>query len=50
MPGLWHHKTRPITFTLAVDDFGVKHTNEEDAKHLVSALKQNYDITEDWEG
>ena len=47
MLGLWHHKTRPITFTLVVDDFGVKYTNEEGAKHLMSVLKQNYDITED---
>lgn len=23
-PGLWTHKTRPIQFTLIVDDFGVK--------------------------
>jgi hypothetical protein len=23
-PGLWLHKTRPITFTLCVDDFAVK--------------------------
>jgi hypothetical protein len=22
--GMWHHKTSPITFTLVVDDFGVK--------------------------
>ena len=50
VPGLWHHKTRPITFTLVVDDFGVKYTNEEDAKHLMSVLRENYDITEDWKG
>ena len=24
VPGLWTHKTRPISFTLVVDDFGVK--------------------------
>ncbi|KAL7474880.1 hypothetical protein ACHAW6_000826, partial [Cyclotella cf. meneghiniana] len=23
-PGLWHHKWQPITFSLVVDDFGVK--------------------------
>ena len=23
-PGLWRHITRPITFSLVVDDFGVK--------------------------
>ena len=31
VPGLWHHQTRPITFTLVVDDFGVKYTNKKDA-------------------
>ena len=25
VPGLWSHKTRPITFTLIIDDFGVKY-------------------------
>jgi hypothetical protein len=25
-PGLWTHHTRPITFTLVVDDFGIKYT------------------------
>eukprot|EP00804_Cyclotella_cryptica_P019453 CCRYP_006629-RA/>CCRYP_006629-RA protein AED:0.22 eAED:0.22 QI:0/0/0/1/0.33/0.25/4/0/510 len=25
VPGLWSHKTRPISFTLVVDDFGVKY-------------------------
>jgi hypothetical protein len=24
-PGLWLHKTRPISFTLVVDDFAVQH-------------------------
>ena len=33
-----------------VDDFGVKYVNKEDAEHLMSVLKQNYEITEDWEG
>ena len=50
VPGLWHHKTRPITFTLVVDDFGVKYENEKDAKHLMNVLKQYYDITEEWKG
>jgi hypothetical protein len=26
-PGLWLHKTRPISFTLVVDDFAVKYVN-----------------------
>jgi len=28
-PGLWKHDTRPISFSLIVDDFGVKHVGEE---------------------
>ena len=36
VPGLWHHKPRPITLTLVVDDFGMKYKNEKDVKHLMS--------------
>ena len=50
IPGLWKHDSRPIVFTLVVDDFGVKYVNKEDAEHLMSVLKQNYEVTEDWEG
>ena len=38
--GLFKHKTRPVTFCLIVDDFGVKYIGEEHAKHLVSCLKE----------
>jgi hypothetical protein len=27
-PGLWTHKTRPILFSLVVDDFGVKYVGK----------------------
>jgi hypothetical protein len=47
--GLWKHTTRPITFTLIVDDFAVKYVGIEHAQHLVAALKQDYEITVDWE-
>ena len=47
IPGLWKHKTRPILFSLVVDDFGIKYTNKEDADHLMSVLKENYKIKED---
>jgi len=33
-PGLWKHDTHPISFTLVVDDFGVKCVGEENAQHL----------------
>ena len=50
IPGLWTHKTRPILFSLVVDDFAVKYTRKEDAEHLLNALKRDYIATEDWEG
>ena len=50
IPGLWTHKTRAISFTLVVDDFGVKYVEKENAMHLISILKQHYEISEDWSG
>jgi Reverse transcriptase (RNA-dependent DNA polymerase) len=49
-PGLWKHATRPIWFTLAVDDFGVKYTNEDDLNYLVGVLRKKYKISEDRTG
>ena len=50
-PGLWHHHTRPITFALVVDDFGVKHVGEKHAQHLHDILAANYEgVHEDWTG
>ena len=48
--GPWKHDTRPVTFALTVDDFGVKYVGKEHALHLRDALKQTYEITEDWDG
>jgi hypothetical protein len=48
--GMWRHKTRHITFTLVVDDFRVKYVGKEHTDHLLNALKQHYEVTEDWEG
>ena len=42
------HKWRPISFALAVDDFGVKHVGEEHAKHLESVLKEFCEVATDW--
>jgi hypothetical protein len=36
-PGLWLHKTRPISFTLIVDDFAVKYVGKQHAEHLRNA-------------
>lgn len=49
-PGLWKHETRPVLFTLVVDDFGVQYTGREHAEHLSMALKTRYPVTEDWDG
>ena len=48
-PGLWTHKWRPITFTLCVDDFGVKYVGREHAQHIMDKLQANYTISQDWE-
>ncbi len=49
-PGLWTHKNRPISFTLVVDNFGVKYVGEENAKHLLNAVRQYYKCSCKWEG
>eukprot|EP00957_Ditylum_brightwellii_P195873 14923706-Ditylum_brightwellii.AAC.1 len=49
-PGLWQHETRDITFHLIVDDFGIKYTNCDDVEHLITALRELYQITVDWDG
>ena len=45
-PGLWRNITRPISFSLVVDDFCVKYIDKADADHLVSALEKHYEISE----
>jgi len=50
VPGLWKHETRPIQFTLVVDDFGVKYTQQEDVYHLKPTLERNYTVMADWTG
>jgi hypothetical protein len=47
-PGLWLHKTRPISFTLVVDDFAVKYVGKQHAEHLRNAVLQTYELTTDW--
>jgi hypothetical protein len=50
VPGLWKHDTRPIQFTLVVDNFGVKYVGKKDAQHLKNALEEHYKLTCDWIG
>jgi hypothetical protein len=47
IPGLWTHITKKTCFTLVVDDFAIKYTNLDNAKHLIDALKKDYVITID---
>jgi hypothetical protein len=49
-PGLWRHATRPVWFTLVVDDFGIKYVGKEHADHLLNALEEHYTISTDWTG
>jgi hypothetical protein len=48
--GLFRHRTRPVTFCLTVDDFGIKYVGQEHADHLFKALRKLYTITVDWTG
>jgi hypothetical protein len=49
-PGLWKHESQLLTFTLVVDDFGMKYENKEDADHLIASIKCTYKLTKDWTG
>jgi hypothetical protein len=43
-PGLFRHASRPITFVLVVDDFGVKYHRPSDFAFLVSCLSTLYHV------
>ena len=49
-PGLWRHISRPISFSLVVDDFGVKYVGKEHADHLLEILHRHYKTSIDWKG
>jgi hypothetical protein len=48
-PVFWLHKTRPIDFSLIVDNFAIKYVGKQHADHLRNALLQRYELTTDWE-
>jgi hypothetical protein len=50
MPGLWKQATRSISFTLVVDNFGVKYTRQDNIEHLIKCIKEKYKLTMDWDG
>ena len=49
-PMLFKHRTRPIAFTLVVDDFGIKYLSTDDTDHLFATLRKLYTITTDMSG
>ena len=38
--GLWLHKTKSISFTMIVDDFGCCYNKREDVEDLINLLKK----------
>jgi hypothetical protein len=49
-PGLWKQVDSNLMFTLVVDNFGVCYTNRANVERLLKILKQDYELTTDWEG
>ena len=49
-PGLWWHETGVISFTLVVNNFGVKYVKKENVDHLITSIKAMYSLTKDWTG
>ncbi len=49
--GLFSHKSHPIWFNLAVDDFGIKYIGKDTLQHLYNSLRaEAYDIVKDCAG
>ena len=46
--GLFVHEIRDISFTLFVDDFGIKFTNKQDVDHLISIMRGKYKFKVDF--
>jgi hypothetical protein len=49
-PVLWLHVTRPIQFTLLMDDFRFQYMGQEHAQHIIDALEKYYTVSKDWTG
>lgn len=50
VPCLFNHESNGITFTLVVDDFGVKYHSSVAAEHLIACIKILYKLKVDWTG
>jgi hypothetical protein len=42
MPGLWKNNSRPIAFSLVLNNFGMKHINKKNANHRLSTIQKYY--------
>jgi hypothetical protein len=49
-PGLWKHALRPISFTLCINNFGVKYIGQEHADHLLQVLNMHFKCLQNWDG
>jgi hypothetical protein len=49
-PGLWYHESWLISFTLIVNNYGVKYASQDNVDHLISSIKKTYMLTKDWMG
>ena len=47
---LFRHESNGVSFSLVVDDFGVKYIDKHGANHLIATLQALYPITIDWSG
>ena len=47
---LFRHETRNITFTLVVDDTGIKYSKVEDVEHLVATIAPHWKVKLDYSG
>ena len=41
-PGVWKRDTRPISYTLITDGFGMKYVGKENANHCINVLEEHY--------
>lgn len=49
-PSYFRHRTNNVSFTLVVDDFGVKYYDRAGPQHLIIALQELYILSIDWTG
>ena len=48
--GIWSHQNLKTMLCICVDDFGINFFSQQDANHLLTALRQKYDVTVEWTG